>query len=128
MHPTEDNTPNTSDADRNQNKDNLSIDSNVTNYLIFQQFFIMDFSILDFVKLSSDIKTQFSVEFDIYSPKDYTIEPQSHVVIPTGWQVKIPQGYYGCLCSKSGLAMKHSIHVGAGIMIQVILVKFKFCY
>ena len=81
----------------------------------------MDFSILDFVKLSSDIKTptratQFSVGLDIYSPKDYTIEPQSQVVISTGLQVKIPQGYYGNLCSKSGLAMKHSIHVGAGII------------
>ena len=81
----------------------------------------MDFPILDFVKLSSDIKTptratQFSVGLDIYSPEDYTIEPQSKVVIPTGLEVKIPQGYYGHLCSKPGLAMKHSIHVGAGII------------
>ena len=81
----------------------------------------MDFSILDFVKLSSDIKTptratQFSVGLYIYCPKDYTIEPQSQVVIPTGLQVKILQGYYGHLCSKSGLAMKHGIHVGAGII------------
>ena len=53
----------------------------------------MDFSILDFVKLSSDIKTptratQLSVGLDIYSPEDYTIEPQSQVEISTGLQVK----------------------------------------
>ena len=81
----------------------------------------MDFSILDFVKLSSNIKTptkatQFSVGLDIYSPNDYTIEPQSQLVIPTGLQVKIPQRHYGHLFSESGLAMQHSIHVGAGII------------
>ena len=81
----------------------------------------MDFSILGFVKLSSDIKTpikatQFSVGLDIYNSKDYTIEPQNQLVIPTGIKVKIPQGHYGHLYSKSGLAMKHSIHVGEGII------------
>ena len=38
------------------------------------------------------------------------------MVIPTGLKIKVPYGHYGHLCSKSGLAMRHSIHVRAGIV------------
>ena len=79
----------------------------------------MDLVNLDFVKLSSNIKTQtkatqFSLGLDIYSPKDYILIPQSQLIIPTGLKIKIPYGHYGHLCSKSGLAMRYNIHVGAG--------------
>ena len=48
----------------------------------------MDLVNLDFVKLSSNIKTptkatQFSIGLDVYSPKDYVLIPQSQLVIPT---------------------------------------------
>ena len=73
---------------------------------------------LDFVKLSPNIKTptkatQFSVGLDIYSPKDYILTPQSQLIIPTELKIKVPYGHY---CLKSGLAMRHHIHVGAGIV------------
>lgn len=32
-------------------------------------------------------------------------------MIPTGLYVEIPQGYVGLVCSRSGLAMKKSVHV-----------------
>ena len=81
----------------------------------------MDLINLDFVKLSPNIKTptkatQFSVDLDIYSPKDYILTPQSQLIIPTGLKIKVPCGHYGHLCSKSGLAMRHHIHVEAGIV------------
>ena len=81
----------------------------------------MDLINLDFVKLSPNIKTptkatQFSVSLDIYSPGDYILTPQSRWIIPTGLRIKVPYRYYGHLCSKSGLAMRHHIHVGAGII------------
>ena len=38
------------------------------------------------------------------------------MIIPTGLNIKVPHGHYGYLCSKSGLAMRHHIHVGAGIV------------
>ena len=81
----------------------------------------MDLINLDFVKLSPSIKTptkatQFSVGLDIYSPKDYILTPQNQLIIPTGLRIKVPNGHYGHLCSKSGLAMRHNIHVGAGII------------
>ena len=81
----------------------------------------MDLVDLDFVKLSPNIKTptratQFSVGLDIYSPKDYILIPQNQLVIHTGLKIKVPYGHYGHLCSKSGLAMRHHIHVGACIV------------
>ena len=81
----------------------------------------MDLVNLDFVKFSPNIKTptkatQFSVGLDICSPKDYISIPQSQLIIPIGLKIKVPYGHYGHLCSKSGLAMRHHIHVGAGIV------------
>ena len=76
---------------------------------------------LDIVKLSPYIKTptkatQFSVGLDIYSPKDYILTPQNQLIMPTGLKIKIPYRHYGHLCSKSSLAMRYDIHVGAGIV------------
>ena len=81
----------------------------------------MDLINLDFVKLSPNIKTpskatQFSVGFDIYSPKDHILTPQSQLIIPTGRRIKVPNGHYEHLCSKSGLAMRYKIHVGTGVI------------
>ena len=80
------------------------------------KFFIMDLINLDFVKLSPNIKTptkatQFSVGLGIYSPKDYILTPQNQLIILTGLRIKVPNGHYGHLCSKSGLAMRHKIHI-----------------
>ena len=68
----------------------------------------MDLINLDFVKLSPNIKTptkaiQFSVGLDIHSPKDYILTPQNQLIIPTGLRIKVPNGHYGHLCSKSML-------------------------
>ena len=49
----------------------------------------------------------------IYSPKDYILIPQSKLVIPTGLKIKVPYGHF---FTKSGLAIRHNIHVGAGIV------------
>ena len=81
----------------------------------------MDLVNLQFVKLSPNIKTptkstQFAVGLDIYSPNDYIINSKDQVTVSTGLRIKIPHGHYGHLCSKSGLAMQHHIHVGAGII------------
>ena len=81
----------------------------------------MDLINLQFVKLSCNIKTpskstKFVVGLDIYSPTDYLISAKDQTIIPTGLRIQVPPGHYGHLCLKSGLAMKHHIHVGAGII------------
>ena len=73
----------------------------------------MDLFNLDFVKPTPNIKTptratEFSVGLDIYSPKDYILTPKNQLIIPTGLKIKIPQGHYGHVCSKSGLTMRHT--------------------
>ena len=81
----------------------------------------MDLINLKFVKLSSNIKTpskstKFAVGLDIHSPANYIISAKDQTIIPTGLRIQIPPGHYGHLCSKSGLAMQHHVHVGAGIL------------
>ena len=81
----------------------------------------MDLINLKFVKLSSNIKTpskctKFAVGLDIHSPATYIISAKDQTIIPTGLRIQNPPGHYGHLCSKSGLAMQHHVHVGAGII------------
>ena len=38
------------------------------------------------------------------------------LLIPTQIKLRIPLGHYGRLASKSGLAILHHLHVGAGVI------------
>ena len=74
-----------------------------------------------FVKMSSDAvtptrATEKSVGLDFYSPANYIIPPYSQLLIPTQIKLRIPLGHYGRLASKSGLAILHYLHVGAGVI------------
>ena len=81
----------------------------------------MDHVELLFVKMSSDAvtptrATEKLVGLDFYSPVDYIIPPYSQLLIPTQIKLRIPLGHYGRLASKSGLAILHHLHVGAGVI------------
>ena len=76
---------------------------------------------LPFVKMSTNVvtptrATEESAGLDFYSPADYIIPPHSQLLIPTQIKLQIPLGYYGRLASKSGLAILHQLHVGAGVI------------
>ena len=76
---------------------------------------------LPFVKMSTNAvtltrATEGSVGLDFYSPADYIIPPHSQLLIPTQIKLQIPLGHYGKLASKSGLAILHQLHVGAGVI------------
>ena len=76
---------------------------------------------LPFVKMSINAvtptrPTEGSIGLDIYSPADYIIPPHSQLLIPTQIKFQIPLGHYGRLASKSGLAILHQLHVGAGVI------------
>ena len=80
----------------------------------------MEFIELPFVKMSTNAvtptrATEGSVGLDFYSPADYIIPPHSQFLIPTQIKLQIPLGHYGRLASKSGLAILHQLHVGAGV-------------
>ena len=81
----------------------------------------MDLIELPFVKMATNAvtptrATEGSVGLDFYSPTNHIIPPHSHLLILTQIRLQIPLGHYGRLASKSGLAMLHQLHVGAGVI------------
>ena len=72
-----------------------------------------------------------SVGLDLYSPTSVLIPAHDKILIDTGIAFQIPMGYYGQIAPRSGLAIQHHIHVGAGVVdpdytgsIHVLLMNF----
>ena len=81
----------------------------------------MDFAELQIVKMSPRAvvptkATKYSIGLDLNSPESYLICPKIQVLIPIQIRLGISPGYYGRITSKSGLAIQHRIHVGAGVI------------
>jgi dUTP pyrophosphatase len=53
---------------------------------------------------------------DLYVIDDLTISPGERVLGRTGLAVAIPEGYYGRVAPRSGLASKHGLDVLAGVI------------
>jgi dUTP pyrophosphatase len=76
---------------------------------------------VQFTKLRPDAiipskATAGSVGLDLCSVEPYVIAPMQRAVISTGLQVQLPSGVYGRIAPRSGLAVKHGIDVGAGVI------------
>ncbi|XP_048376584.1 deoxyuridine 5'-triphosphate nucleotidohydrolase-like [Stegostoma tigrinum] len=54
--------------------------------------------------------------FDLYSAYDYVISARDKAVVKTDIQIAVPPGFYGRVAPRSGLAAKHFIDVGAGVI------------
>ncbi|CAH6787952.1 deoxyuridine 5'-triphosphate nucleotidohydrolase, mitochondrial [Phodopus roborovskii] len=54
--------------------------------------------------------------YDLYSAYDYTIPPMEKTIVKTDIQIAVPSGCYGRVAPRSGLAVKHFIDVGAGVI------------
>ena len=58
-----------------------------------------------------------SVGYDLYSSEDATVPCQAgRALVSTGIALSIPDGLYGRVAPRSGLAVKHCINVGAGVI------------
>ena len=53
---------------------------------------------------------------DLSSVVDAAIPPQGKMGMPTGVAIKLPQGVYGLIAPRSGLAYKKHVGVGAGVI------------
>jgi dUTP pyrophosphatase len=53
---------------------------------------------------------------DLYSVEDCVIQPLERKVVATGIRIKIPDGYYGRIAPRSGLAVKQGVDVLAGVL------------
>ncbi|CAL5321602.1 unnamed protein product [Camellia sinensis] len=74
-----------------------------------------------FVKLCPEARmpsraTDGAVGYDLSSTTKMLIQPQDRCLIPTGIALQIPFGMYGRIAPRSGLALEHGIHVGAGVI------------
>ena len=72
-----------------------------------------------------------SVGLDLYSLTSVLVPAHDKVLVNTGTAFQIPMGYYGRIAPRSGLALHHHIHVGAGVVdpdytgpVQVLLLNF----
>ncbi|KAF6351158.1 deoxyuridine triphosphatase [Rhinolophus ferrumequinum] len=54
--------------------------------------------------------------YDLYSAYDYTVPPMEKILVKTDIQIALPSGCYGRVAPRSGLAAKHFIDVGAGVI------------
>ena len=58
-----------------------------------------------------------AVGYDLYSSEDATVPCQAgRALVGTGITVVLPPGVYGRVAPRSGLAVKHCINVGAGVI------------
>lgn len=53
---------------------------------------------------------------DLLASEDKVIPPLSRAVVSTGISMEIPEGYYGKIAPRSGLALKYGIDVLAGVV------------
>ena len=53
---------------------------------------------------------------DFYSYKDYELKPGQRVIVETGVIAVVPDGYWGNIRDRGGLAGKHGLHTLAGVM------------
>lgn len=80
-----------------------------------------DDTVLRFKKVSVDAisplrSSRYAAGFDLYSVESKRIRPQSHAIVDTGIAIQLLPGTYGRIAPRSGLAARHSIDVGAGVL------------
>jgi dUTP pyrophosphatase len=76
---------------------------------------------LRFAKLSSNATSpmkasEHAAGYDLFSAYDYTVPPSGKVLALTDIQIAVPDGCYGRVAPRSGLAHKHFIDIGAGVI------------
>lgn len=57
-----------------------------------------------------------AVGYDLYASEDYLIPRGARMIVNTGIAIVIPKNCYGRVAPRSGLAVKHGIQVGAGVV------------
>ncbi|KIX05092.1 deoxyuridine 5'-triphosphate nucleotidohydrolase [Rhinocladiella mackenziei CBS 650.93] len=72
-------------------------------------------------KLSPDATTPtrgsaFAAGYDLYASKSITIPSRGKALVSTDLSIATPEGTYGRVAPRSGLASKHFIDTGAGVI------------
>ncbi|XP_064596191.1 deoxyuridine 5'-triphosphate nucleotidohydrolase-like [Liolophura sinensis] len=88
-----------------------------------QKIMSTDKVVLEFAKLSENAYTptrgsKYAAGYDLYSAEDTVVPAKGKQMVPTDIQIAVPEGCYGRVAPRSGLAVKHFIDVGAGVIDQ----------
>lgn len=62
------------------------------------------------------ISVENSIGYDLSSAMDVCVPARGRVLVPTKMSIILPHGTYGRIAPRSGLALKHSIDVCAGVI------------
>ena len=75
--------------------------------------------------------TEFAAGYDLYSAEEITLKAKTIQAVSSEIAILVPSGTYGRIAPRSGLALKHSIDIGAGVVdedyrspIKVILINY----
>ena len=60
--------------------------------------------------------TEHSAGLDLFSVEQVVVHRWKHALVGTGVAFRLPQNTYGRVAPRSGLALKHGMHVGAGVV------------
>jgi dUTP pyrophosphatase len=76
---------------------------------------------IKFKRLTTDAKiplraTAGAAGFDVFSNGNYVINPSVRCLLDTGIAMQLPNGYWGELKPRSGLAARHGLDVLAGVI------------
>jgi len=76
---------------------------------------------LRFAKMSEHAKaptrgSSVAAGYDLYAAEEMVLEPGKRACVKTDIQIEVPDGTYGRVAPRSGLAAKHGIDVGAGVV------------
>jgi dUTP pyrophosphatase len=77
---------------------------------------VLSFKRLDPRAILPSRGSEFAAGLDIYTIEDLTIEPGERRLARTGLAVAIPEGYYGRIAPRSGLATKNGLDTLAGVI------------
>ncbi len=82
---------------------------------------VLQEEVLRFVKLTENAHAPTKANhdaagYDLYCAYDYEIPPYGKQLVLTDIQIAVPNGTYGRVAPRSGLAHKNFIDVGAGVI------------
>jgi dUTP pyrophosphatase len=60
--------------------------------------------------------TNWAAGADLYCTEPFTLQPGERKLAPTGLAIEIPQGFYGRVAPRSGLAVHHGVDTLAGVI------------
>lgn len=54
--------------------------------------------------------------YDLYAPHGGVVPAWSRMLVPLEVSIELPSGYFAHILPRSGLAARHGIHIGAGVI------------